>query len=111
MIRTPVAWGGPKRAVRGSYGVSEQPDIEPSNTTAEQINDLFYAVELTKAINTEEFRNFLDHVPIAIVVSKLFRGDQRHLLFKQSIRNPHRADQLRLHRPVLVDFGQLHQRQ
>jgi PAS domain S-box-containing protein len=55
----------------------EPPDRQPSETTAEQINDLFDAVELTKAVNTEEFRHFLDHVPIAIIVSKFFRGDQR----------------------------------
>lgn len=54
----------------------EQPDL-PSSETAEQINDLFDAVELTKAVNTEEFRHFLDHVPIAIIVSKFFRGDPR----------------------------------
>jgi PAS domain S-box-containing protein len=53
-------------------------DIEQqSDATAEQINDLFDSAELTKAVNTEEFRHFLDHVPIAIVVSKYFRGDQR----------------------------------
>src|SRR5215210_3415882 len=55
----------------------EQPDQQPSETTAEQINDLFDAVELTNALNTEEFRHFLDHIPIAIIVSKFFRGDQR----------------------------------
>jgi PAS domain S-box-containing protein len=50
---------------------------QQSDATAEQINDLFDSAELTKAVNTEEFRHFLDHVPIAIVVSKYFRGDQR----------------------------------
>src|SRR3954467_8003302 len=50
---------------------------EPSEATAQQVNDLFDAVELTKAIDTEEFRHFLDHIPIAIVVSKFFRGDHR----------------------------------
>ena len=45
--------------------------------TEQQINDLFDSLELTQAIETEEFRVFLDHVPIAIVVSKLMRGDQR----------------------------------
>lgn len=54
----------------------EQPDQEPTET-ARQINDLFDSVELSKAVETEEFRHFLDHVPIAIVVSKFFRGDQR----------------------------------
>jgi PAS domain S-box-containing protein len=55
----------------------EQPVPQSPETTAEQVNDLFDAVELTKAVNTEEFRHFLDHVPIAIIVSKFFRGDQR----------------------------------
>jgi PAS domain S-box-containing protein len=48
-----------------------------ADETAEQVNDLFDALELSRAVETEEFRNFLDHVPIAIVVSKFFRGDQR----------------------------------
>jgi PAS domain S-box-containing protein len=41
------------------------------------VNDLFDSLEMTQAIETEEFRVFLDHIPIAIVVSKLVRGDQR----------------------------------
>ena len=55
---------------------SDQPDriIE---ATADQLNDLFSSEELAKAVNTEEFRHFLDHVPMAIIVSKFFRGDQR----------------------------------
>jgi PAS domain S-box-containing protein len=44
--------------------------------TEQQVNDLFDLLELTHAIENEEFKVFLDHVPIAIVVSKLLRGDQ-----------------------------------
>ncbi|OSJ36453.1 hypothetical protein BSZ19_04200 [Bradyrhizobium japonicum] len=55
---------------------SEQPGPEPSET-AQQINDLFDSAELSMAIETEEFKRFLDYIPIAIVVSKHFRGDQR----------------------------------
>lgn len=55
---------------------SAQPDPELSET-AQQINDLFDSTELLKAIETEEFRQFLDYIPIAIVVSKFLRGDQR----------------------------------
>ena len=55
----------------------EQADQEPVETTPRQINDLFDSAELTKAVETEEFKHFLDHVPIAIIVSKFFRGDQR----------------------------------
>jgi PAS domain S-box-containing protein len=56
---------------------SEQPGKELSETTTHQINDLFDSIELTKAVETEEFKQFLDYIPIAIVVSKFFRGDQR----------------------------------
>lgn len=55
---------------------SEQSDPDLSET-AQQINDLFDSAELSKAIETEEFKQFLDYIPIAIVVSKFFRGDQR----------------------------------
>jgi PAS domain S-box-containing protein len=44
---------------------------------ARQVNDLFDSTELTKAIETEEFKAFLDYLPIAILVSKLIRDDQR----------------------------------
>ena len=42
-----------------------------------QVDGLFDSLELTQAIETEEFRVFLDHIPIAVVVSKLVRGDHR----------------------------------
>lgn len=45
-------------------------------TTAQQVNDLFDSPELTKAIETDEFKVFLDHLPIAIVVSKLIGNGQ-----------------------------------
>ena len=45
--------------------------------TEQQVNDLFDSLELTQAIDSEEFRAFLDHIPIPIIISKLVRGDQR----------------------------------
>ena len=56
---------------------SDQRDPEAIEATTEQLNDLFSSDELAKAVNTEEFKHFLDHIPIAIIVSKFFRGDQR----------------------------------
>ena len=50
---------------------------QPTGAAAAQVNDLFDSLELTQAINTEEFRSFLDFIPIAVVISKLIRGDQR----------------------------------
>src|SRR5437879_5746923 len=48
-----------------------------SESTLEQVNDLFDSIELAKAVETEEFKQFLNHIPIAIVISKFIRGDQR----------------------------------
>ncbi len=51
---------------------------EQAQQQAEQaVNDLFNSPGMSEAIETEEFRVFLDHIPIAIVVSKVVRGDQR----------------------------------
>jgi PAS domain S-box-containing protein len=55
----------------------EELEQDPPARTVQQINDLFDSAELAHAIETEEFKRFLDHVPIAIVISKLIRGDQR----------------------------------
>ena len=53
--------------------VSEQ----PSGHSEQQFSDLFDSPELANAIDTEEFRIFLEHIPIAIVVSKLLQGKDR----------------------------------
>lgn len=53
-------------------GTDQGPDI-----SAEEVNDLFDSIELTKAIQTEEFRTFLDHLPLAIAISKEIRTEQR----------------------------------
>ena len=44
---------------------------------SQQVSELFESPEFSKAIESEEFRHFLDHVPIAIVVSSLVRGEHR----------------------------------
>jgi len=48
-----------------------------SESQAQQINDLFDSSGLAEAIDTQDFKHFLDHVPIALIVSKFFRGDPR----------------------------------
>lgn len=52
------------------------PDGQSPEETEQQVSDLFDSLEITQAIETQEFRAFLDHIPIAIVISKLLRGDQ-----------------------------------
>jgi PAS domain-containing protein len=51
--------------------------VSASEQAAQQVNDLFDSAELAKAIETEEFRHFLDHIPIAIAVAKSMRGEHR----------------------------------
>ena len=53
------------------------PEGQDPQQAEQVVNDLFDSLEMTQAIETEEFRVFLDHIPIAIVISKLVRGDQR----------------------------------
>jgi len=43
----------------------------------EQIKELLSSTEFAQAIETEEFRVFLDHIPIAIVIAKIVRSEQR----------------------------------
>ncbi len=45
--------------------------------TGKQVNELFELLDLSQAVETEEFRVFLDHIPFAIVISKLMGGEQR----------------------------------
>jgi PAS domain S-box-containing protein len=53
------------------------PEGQKTQVVEQQVNDLFDSLELTQAVESEEFRVFLDHIPIAIVAAKLVRGDQR----------------------------------
>lgn len=53
------------------------PEGQDAQQTERTVNDLFDSLELSQSIETEEFRIFLDRIPVAIVISKLVRGDQR----------------------------------
>ena len=58
------------------------PPEEPApEASARQVNDLFESPELAKAVETEEFRVFLDHIPIAIVVCKSVHDEQRRIVY------------------------------
>ena len=52
-------------------------ELRNAQAASEQVNDLFDSPEFKKAVETEEFKLFLDHLPIAIVICKLLRDDQR----------------------------------
>jgi hypothetical protein len=50
---------------------------EQSEPEGRQVSDLLESASLAKAIDSDDFKDFLDHVPIAIIVSKTLEGDQR----------------------------------
>jgi PAS domain S-box-containing protein len=53
------------------------PEGQNPEQTEPQVNELFDSPELTQAIENEEFRVFLDHIPIAILVAKVTGAEQR----------------------------------
>src|SRR5579871_3281438 len=53
------------------------PEDPARDETGREVNELFDSLDLTQAIESEEFRVFLDHIPIAIVVSRLTGSSQR----------------------------------
>jgi PAS domain S-box-containing protein len=55
----------------------EQSEPEQTSEPAPQASDLIDAVELATAVDFEEFKHFLDHVPIAVIVLKSLRGERR----------------------------------
>lgn len=55
-----------------------------SASASQQVNDLFDALDIAHAIDSHEFRLFLDHVPVAIVISKIVGGDQRIVFANKS---------------------------
>ena len=60
------------------------PDEHPAEHAARQVNDLFESLELTSAVDSEEFKLFLEHIPIAIVISKHVAGDERIVFANKS---------------------------
>lgn len=53
------------------------PSMTTTESTTQQVNDLFESIELSEAVNGEEFKHFLDYIPIAIIISKYVRGNHR----------------------------------
>jgi PAS domain S-box-containing protein len=54
----------------------EQPAPAPE-PAANSVDQLLASPELVKAVENDEFKRFLDHVPVAIAVSKASSGEQR----------------------------------
>ncbi|HEU5017529.1 MAG TPA: histidine kinase dimerization/phosphoacceptor domain -containing protein [Pseudolabrys sp.] len=54
-----------------------------ASESSRQVNDLFDSLDV-ETIDTEDFKLFLDHIPIAIVISKTIAGDQRIIFFNKA---------------------------
>jgi len=54
--------------------IPEQPEPEPA---ANSVDELLASPELAKAVENDEFKRFLDHVPVGIAVSKASGSEQR----------------------------------
>src|ERR1051325_1013856 len=52
-------------------------DSSAASQTAEQVGELLASAEMAKAVESEDFKRFLDHVPIAIVISWRIKDEQR----------------------------------
>jgi len=55
----------------------EPPPEPPSPPVAEPVNELLASPELAKAVESDGFKRFLDHVSIAIVIAWMVEGEQR----------------------------------
>src|SRR5438067_7484646 len=55
---------------------SEQHEPTP-DPAAKPVDQLLASPELAKAVENDDFKRFLDHIPVGIAVSKLSRGEQR----------------------------------
>jgi len=53
------------------------PPENEAEPTPPQVNELFESLELATAVDVEDLQSFLDHLPVAIVVSKAVGGGER----------------------------------
>ena len=60
------------------------PDEPTPGGTESLVSDLLESPQLATAVETEAFRVFLDHVPIAILISRVILGDQRIVYANQA---------------------------
>src|SRR5688572_10801251 len=59
---------------------SEQAPEPPQPSTVKQVDALLGSPELVEALERDDFKRFLDHVPIAIIVSRL-KGSEPRIVY------------------------------
>jgi PAS domain S-box-containing protein len=53
---------------------SEGPGLDPE-IAKQRFSDVFESVEITSAIDFEEFKHFLDHLPVAVIILRRLNGE------------------------------------
>ena len=53
------------------------PSDQSSEGAAKPLNDLLDSVDLTGGVDLDEFKHFLDHLPVAVIISKIVKGEPR----------------------------------
>jgi two-component sensor histidine kinase len=82
MVREQIRPGAAVDARGPIKSFPEQPDqTSPPETPVEQVTELLEALDGTQLIETEEFKHFLDHIPIAIVIARASRGQQQVICY------------------------------
>jgi PAS domain S-box-containing protein len=56
--------------------IPEQPPEFPAEPTAQQVEEILSSPELVRAVENDEFKVFLDHIPVGIAVAR--NGDGTH---------------------------------
>jgi len=56
------------------------PVSQPSGESKQQVEDLLASPELARVVESDEFKQFLDHIPVAILVSRV-RGEHARIVY------------------------------
>ena len=69
-VADPVRWRMDRISARRA-SLGEKEPVTSTSTEAEKVESLIESPDLAGALESERFKTFLDHVPIAIAVSEL----------------------------------------
>ncbi len=56
------------------------PEFPSVTASTQSLNDLFDSVDVTGAVDLDEFKHFLDHLPVAVIISKIL-GDEPRIIY------------------------------
>lgn len=66
---------------------SQDPKTQPPEKQAQQVADMLESVDLERAIQDDEFRTFLDHIPFGIAIARLASEKPRIVYINKEYEN------------------------